>query len=141
MTPNVPHDPVFLLRPCLIISPYILQISVHVPDMSVVKAIQKISWTAAGGMMDLLKCSQEEIHKAFDKVRNFAMELWKTACVMICCRDNKCFEYVFTSRAIRRIPIVSCQSPPFTRPRSQIIIYSSGKISNLHFFVKRNSNT
>jgi hypothetical protein len=42
--------------------------------MSVVKAIQKISWTAAGGMMDLLKCSQEEIHKAFDKVHNFVME-------------------------------------------------------------------
>ena len=50
------------------ISFYILQISVHVPDMSVVKAVQKICWTAAGGIMDLLNCSQEEIHKAFDKV-------------------------------------------------------------------------
>lgn len=45
-----------------------LQISVHVPDMNVVKAIQKISWTAAGGLMDLLHSSQEEIHKAFEKV-------------------------------------------------------------------------
>jgi ubiquitin carboxyl-terminal hydrolase 9/24 len=36
--------------------------------MNVVKAIQKISWTAAGGLMDLLHSSQEEIHKAFEKV-------------------------------------------------------------------------
>ena len=36
--------------------------------MNVVKAIQKISWTAAGGMMHLLHYSQEEIHKAFEKV-------------------------------------------------------------------------
>lgn len=47
----------------------ILQKAVLVPDMNVVKAIQKISWTAAGGLMDLLHCSQEEIHKAFEKVR------------------------------------------------------------------------
>lgn len=36
--------------------------------MEVVKAIQKLSWTAAGGMMNLLHSSQEEIHKAFEKV-------------------------------------------------------------------------
>ena len=43
---------------------FYLQISVHVPDMNVVKAIQKISWTAAGSMMNLLHCSQDDIHKA-----------------------------------------------------------------------------
>jgi hypothetical protein len=49
--------------------------------MNVVKAIQKISWTAAGGMMDLLHCSQEEIHKAFDKVTHY------NVCLRYC--DNK----------------------------------------------------
>ena len=36
--------------------------------MNVVKAIQRLSWTTAGGMMNLLHSPQEEIHKAFEKV-------------------------------------------------------------------------
>lgn len=46
----------------------LFQISLHTPDFRVVKAIQKISWTAAGGMMDLLRASPDEIHKSFEKV-------------------------------------------------------------------------
>lgn len=50
-----------------------LQISVYVPDMKVVKAVQKISWTAAGGIMDLLHCTNEEIHKTFEKVTEYTI--------------------------------------------------------------------
>ncbi|XP_046853983.1 probable ubiquitin carboxyl-terminal hydrolase FAF-X [Xenia sp. Carnegie-2017] len=44
------------------------EISLHTPDFRVVKAIQKISWTAAGGMMDILRASPDEIHKSFEKM-------------------------------------------------------------------------
>ncbi|XP_066267004.1 ubiquitin carboxyl-terminal hydrolase 9X-like isoform X4 [Branchiostoma lanceolatum] len=39
------------------------------PDMPVIKAIQKISWAVASGSMHLVHGSNEEIHKAFDKFR------------------------------------------------------------------------
>lgn len=37
------------------------------PDMSVIKFIQKIGWSAGSGHLNLLHATNEEIHKTYEK--------------------------------------------------------------------------
>ena len=39
------------------------------PDMTVVKAMQKIAWASSSGSLHLVHSSNEEIHKAHEKVQ------------------------------------------------------------------------
>lgn len=39
-----------------------------VPNLDTVKAVQKIAWSASSGSLHLVHASNEDIHKAFEKV-------------------------------------------------------------------------
>ena len=41
-----------------------------VPDLNTIKAIQKIAWAAGSGSLHLFHASNDEIHKAHEKVSN-----------------------------------------------------------------------
>ncbi|XP_070538663.1 ubiquitin carboxyl-terminal hydrolase 9X-like isoform X2 [Ptychodera flava] len=41
------------------------------PDITVVKAVQKIAWAAGGGSFNLIHASNDEIHKAYDRSKEF----------------------------------------------------------------------
>lgn len=43
------------------------QMKLGSPDMSVIKFIQKIAWSAGGGHLNLLHATNEEIHKTYEK--------------------------------------------------------------------------
>lgn len=38
------------------------------PDLSAIKSVQRLSWAAGVGMLHLMQSTNEEIHKAYDKV-------------------------------------------------------------------------
>ncbi|XP_071839115.1 ubiquitin carboxyl-terminal hydrolase 9X-like isoform X3 [Apostichopus japonicus] len=44
------------------------------PDMSVIKFIQKIAWSAGGGHLNLLHATNEEIHKTYEKEKTEGSE-------------------------------------------------------------------
>lgn len=46
-----------------------LQAAKFVPDMSVIKAIQRIAWASSSSSLHLVHATNEEIHKALEKVR------------------------------------------------------------------------
>lgn len=45
-----------------------LQAAKFVPDMSVIKAIQRIAWASSSSSLHLVHATNEEIHKALEKV-------------------------------------------------------------------------
>lgn len=46
-----------------------MQAAKFVPDMSVIKAIQRIAWASSSSSLHLVHATNEEIHKALEKVR------------------------------------------------------------------------
>ena len=46
----------------------IFKAKIDSPDLSVVKAVQKIAWSAGCGYLHLLHGSNEEVHKGYEKV-------------------------------------------------------------------------
>lgn len=51
-----------------------LQAAKFVPDMSVIKAIQRIAWASSSSSLHLVHATNEEIHKALEKVSYLLME-------------------------------------------------------------------
>jgi len=45
-----------------------LQASKIIPDLSVIKAVQKIAWSSSSCSLHLVHASNDDIHKAHEKV-------------------------------------------------------------------------
>ena len=46
-----------------------MQVSGPLPDLTAIKSVQRLSWAAGVGMLHLMQSTNEEIHKAYEKVR------------------------------------------------------------------------
>lgn len=47
---------------------FFFQVITDVPDLTVIRSVQRIAWVSAAGILHLLNGTNEEIHKSYDKV-------------------------------------------------------------------------
>jgi dissimilatory sulfite reductase (desulfoviridin) alpha/beta subunit len=55
-----------------------------VPDLNTIKAIQKIAWSSGSGSLHLVHASNEEIHKAHEKVMSQVSQTLFLLCFLLC---------------------------------------------------------
>lgn len=66
-------------------SPFFFQASKYIPDICVIRAVQKIVWASGCGSVQLVFSSNEEISKIYEKVRIPEQILF---CVSVCFCTN-----------------------------------------------------